>query len=121
MKNTYKKIRDIPLYLQRSDDVPYDQRILDLINKCGAKNPSARPTAQKALDGAITIDAAIKTETVVEDIIQNLVDVEDAKQGAKRVSALVENHFLKIKKKRTLTRWVRSLKADAKFEVRQLE
>merc|ERR1719321_2007012 len=55
-KETFQKILHKRLDLQRSDIVPYDQRILDLINKLGAKDPAKRPTAQQALDEALAID-----------------------------------------------------------------
>merc|ERR1711998_4142 len=98
-KETFQKILHKRLDLQRSDIVPYDQRILDLINKLGAKDPAKRPTAQKALDEARAIDEDIKTEKIVEDVIQkimqDIIQIEIEEDVAKRARFLT---------------WVRSLK-----------
>jgi len=72
-KETFQKILHKPLQLQTSDDVSYDQRILDLINKLGAKDPANRPT-QEALDEARAIDEAIKAEHA-EELLENNVQV----------------------------------------------
>merc|ERR1711998_314338 len=109
-KKTYANICNKPLQLQTSDDVPYDQRILDLINKLGAKDPAKRPTAQEALDEALAIDEDIKTEKVVEDVIQKIM--QDV------IQIQIEEDV--AKRARFLT-WVRSLKNDANFKVQQLE
>merc|ERR1712167_464739 len=69
----HAKICNKPLQLQTSDDVLYDQRLLDLINKLGAKDPANRPTAQEALDEALAIDEDIKTEKMAEDVIQKIM------------------------------------------------
>merc|ERR1712100_363715 len=106
----YANICNKPLQLQTSDDVPYDQRILDLINKLGAKDPANRPTAQEALDEALAIDEVIKTEKIVEDVIQKIM--EDV------IQIQIEEDV--AKRARFLT-WVRSLKNDANFKVQQLE
>merc|ERR1712072_909284 len=107
---SYANICNKPLQLQTSDDVPYDQRILDLINKLGAKDPAKRPTAQKALDEARAIDEDIKTEKIVEDVIQKImqdvIQIQIEKDVAKRARFLT---------------WVRSLKNDANFKVQQLQ
>merc|ERR1712167_409923 len=106
----YANICNKPLQLQTSDDVPYDQRILDLINKLGAKDPAKRPTAQQALDEAFAIDEVIKTEKIVEDVIQKImqdvIQIQIEKDVANRALFLT---------------WVRSLKNDANFKVQQLE
>merc|ERR1712100_991986 len=109
-KETFQKILHKPLQLQTSDDVPYDQRILDLINKLAEKDPANRPTAQEALDKALAIDEVIKTKKIVEDVIekimQDVIQIQIEKDVAKRASFLT---------------WVRSLKNDANFKVQQLE
>merc|ERR1711998_150026 len=106
----YANICNKPLQLQTSDDVPYDQRILDLINKLGAKDPAKRPTAQDALEEALAIDEVIKTEKIVEDVIQKIM--QDV------IQIQIEEDV--AKRARFLT-WVRSLKNDANFKVQQLE
>merc|ERR1712100_671870 len=102
----YANICNKPLQLQRSDIVPYDQRILDLINRLGAKDPAKRPTAQKALDEARAIDEDIKlgkiVEVVIEKIMQDVIQIQNEKDVAKRARFLT---------------WVRSLKNDANFKV----
>merc|ERR1712100_989957 len=106
----YANICNKPLQLQTSDDVPYDQRILDLINKLGAKDPANRPTAQEALDEARAIEEDIKLGKIVEDVIQKImqdvIQIQNEKDVAKRARFLT---------------WVRSLKNDANFKVQQLE
>merc|ERR1711998_499552 len=106
----YANICNKPLQLQTSDDVPYDQRILDLINKLGAKDPAKRPTAQDALEESLAIDEVIKTEKIVEDVIQKImqdvIQIQIGEDVAKRARFLT---------------WVRSLKNDANFKVQQLE
>merc|ERR1711988_2049088 len=106
----YDNICNKPLQLQTSDDVPYDQRILDLINKLAEKDPANRPTAQEALDEALAIDEVIKTEKIVEEVIQKImqdvIQIQIEKDVAKRARFLT---------------WVRSLKNDANFKVQQLE
>merc|ERR1711934_232459 len=109
-EETFQKIRNKRLDLQTSDDVPYDQRILDLINKLGAKDPAKRPTAQGALEEALAIDEVIKTEKIVEDVIQKIM--QDV------IQIQIEEDV--AKRARFLT-WVRSLKNDANFKVQQLE
>merc|ERR1712100_753408 len=109
-KKIYANICNKPLQLQTSDDVPYDQRILDLINKLGAKDPAKRPTAQDALEEALAIDEVIKTEKIVEDVIQKIM--QDV------IQIQIEEDV--AKRARFLT-WVRSLKNDANFKVQQLE
>merc|ERR1712072_866799 len=107
-KETFQKILHKPLQLQTSDDVSYDQRILDLINKLGAKDPANRPTAQAALDEALAIDEDIKTEQIVDDVIQKIIQdiqIQIEKDVAKRARFLT---------------WVRSLKDDPCFQVQQL-
>merc|ERR1711998_793041 len=99
-KKTYANICNKPLQLQTSDDVPYDQRILDLINKLGAKDPANRPTAQEALDEALAIDEAIKAEHAEE---------------------LLENNVLENARKRTMARLVNKLKKSTRFKNIQLE
>merc|ERR1711881_13287 len=109
-KETFQKILHKRLNLQRSDKVPYDQRILDLINKLGAKDPANRPTAQEALDEARAIEEDIKLGKIVEDVIrkimQDVIQIQNEKDVAKRARFLT---------------WVRSLKNDANFKVQQLE
>merc|ERR1711998_80820 len=109
-KETFQKILHKRLDLQRSDIVPYDQRILDLINKLAEKDPANRPTAQEALDEALAIDEVIKTEKFVEEVIQKImqdvIQIQIEKDVAKRARFLT---------------WVRSLKNDANFKVQQLE
>merc|ERR1711998_714859 len=110
-KETFQKILHKRLDLQRSDIVvQYDQRILDLINKLGAKDPAKRPTAQKALDEARAIEEDIKLAKIVEDVIQKImqdvIQIQNEKDVAKRARFLT---------------WVRSLKNDDKFKVQQLE
>merc|ERR1712139_531416 len=91
-KKILANICNKPLQLQTSNDVPYDQRILDLINKLGAKDPAKRPTAQEALDEARAIDEDIKTEKIVEDVIQKImqdvIQIEIEKYLAKRARFL---------------------------------
>merc|ERR1711998_122226 len=110
-KETFQKTLHKRLDLQRSDIVvQYDQRILDLINKLGAKDPAKRPTAQKALDEARAIEEDIKLAKIVEDVIQKImqdvIQIQNEKDVAKRARFLT---------------WVRSLKNDANFKVQKLE
>jgi serine/threonine protein kinase len=125
MKKTFENIRNKPLHLQRSDRVPYDQRILDLINKLGAKDPAKRPTAQEALDEALAIDEAIKAEhaeELLENNVQAIVNEQNARRAnAIRVSALVANYFLENARKRTMARLVNKLKKSTRFKNIQLE
>merc|ERR1711988_1136100 len=111
--------------LQRSDIVPYDQRILDLNNKLGAKDPAKRPTAQEALDEALAIDEAIKAEhaeELLENNVQAIVNEQNARRtNAIRVSALVANYVLENARKRTMARLVNKLKKSTRFKNIQLE
>merc|ERR1712022_104246 len=124
-KKIYANICNKPLQLQTSDDVPYDQRILDLINKLGAKDPANRPTAQEALDEALAIDEAIKAEhaeELLERNVQAIVNRQNARRAnAIRVSALVANYFLENARKRTMARLVNKLKKSTRFKNIQLE
>merc|ERR1711988_1375869 len=124
-KKTYANICNKPLQLQTSDDVPYDQRILDLINKLGAKDPAKRPTAQEALDEALAIDEAIKAEhaeELLENNVQAIVNEQNARRAnAIRVSALVANYVLENARKRTMARLVNKLKKSTRFKNMQLE
>merc|ERR1711988_407977 len=124
-KETFQKILHKRLDLQRSDIVPYDQRILDLINKLGAKDPANRPTAQEALDEARAIDEAIKAEhaeELLENNVQAIVNEQNARRtNAIRVSALVANYFLENARKRTMARLVNKLKKSTRFKNMQLE
>merc|ERR1712196_309540 len=82
----------------------------DLINKLAEKDPANRPTAQEALDKALAIDEVIKTEKIVKDVIQKImqdvIQIQIEKDVAKRARFLT---------------WLRSLKNDANFKVQQLE
>merc|ERR1712100_268682 len=124
-KETFQKILHKPLQLQTSDDVPFDQRILDLINKLAEKDPANRPTAQEALDEALAIDEAIKAEhaeELLENNVQAIVNEQNARRtNASRVSALVANYFLENARKRTMARLVNKLKKSTRFKNIQLE
>merc|ERR1711988_1095869 len=124
-KKIYANICNKPLQLQTSDDVPFDQRILDLINRLGAKDPAKRPTAQEALDEAHAIDEAIKAEhaeEVLENNVQAIVNEQNARYAnAIRVSALVANYVLENARKRTMARLVNKLKKSTRFKNMQLE
>eukprot|EP00942_MAST-04A_sp_MAST-4A-sp1_P010873 g10873.t1 len=103
---TFENIRGKEIRLRQNKTIPYDQRILNLIKKCGAKDPKARPTAKEALGMAIDISKEIETEGRIE--------------GAKQVSVLVENYFLSCLKDKFIG-WVKSLKKDIKFETMKRE
>merc|ERR1711998_510090 len=105
-KKTFENIRGKEIRLRQNETIPYDQRILTLINKCGSKDPKARPTAKEALRMAIDISKEIETEGRIE--------------GAKQVSVLVENYFLSCLKDKFIG-WGKSLKEDIKFETMKRE
>merc|ERR1712100_969635 len=104
-KKIYANICNKPLQIQTSDDVPFDQRILDLINRLGAKDPAKRPTAQEALDEAHAIDEAIKAEHA-EEVLENNVQAIGNEQNARYANAMCVSA---------------KLKKSARFKIIQLE